>query len=96
MDQKINWSRQADASLEKLLRYLVETEGSEYADRYRDFIQSRLTQAAKYPDSGMPSQQRPGIRRYILDKYNYAIYSIVPGGILVRDIMHYKMNKRGF
>ena len=44
----------------------------------------------------MPSLQRPEIRRYILDKYNYAIYSIVPGGILVRDIMHYKMNKRGF
>jgi hypothetical protein len=44
----------------------------------------------------MKSQTRPGIRRYIFDKYNYAIYSIVPDGILVRDFMHYKMNKRGF
>ena len=96
MDQKINWSKRADSSLEKLLRYLAETESPEYADRYLDFIQIRLREAAKYPESGMKSQTRPGIRRYIFDKYNYAIYSIVPDGILIRDIMHYKMNKRGF
>jgi plasmid stabilization system protein ParE len=97
MDQKIIWSKRADASLERLMRYLADNHGEDYAARYYTAIQNRLAQTVKYPDSmGIANAKRPGTRRVVFDRYLYIIYRTTKGGIEIKDIMHYKMNKRGF
>ena len=45
---------------------------------------------------GTPNAKRPGTRRVIFDRYIYIIYRTAQNGIEIKDIMHYKMNKRGF
>jgi plasmid stabilization system protein ParE len=97
MDQTIIWSKQAVASLERLMYYLADNHGEAYASRYHEAIQSRLAQTAKYPDSiGTPNAKRPGTRRVIFDRYIYIVYRTTKGGIEIKDIMHHKMNQRGF
>ena len=97
MDQTIIWSQRAVGSLDKLMRYLADHHGEDYASRYHDALQNRLAQTARYPDSmGTPNAKRPGTRRVIFDRYIYIIYRKAQNGIEIKDIMHYKMSKRGF
>ena len=42
MDQTIIWSKRAVGSFEKLMRYLADNHGEEYANRYNEAIQNRL------------------------------------------------------
>ncbi len=79
------------------MRYLAETTSEDYAARYHDAIQARLALTAKYPDSmGTPNAKRPGTRRVIFDRYIYIVYRTTKDGIEIKDMLHYKMNKRGF
>lgn len=97
MDQKIIWSKRAVLSLERLMNYLVDNHGEEYASRYHDAIQSRLAMTARYPEAlGTPNAKRPGTRRVIFDQHIYIVYRIASKGIEIKDIMSYRMKKRGF
>jgi hypothetical protein len=80
----------------KIAAYLAENYSEEYADRCLDWMISVITDLAKHPTKGMFIDRKRGLRRWRLDGHNYVTYTITLDGIVVKNILPYKLNKRGF
>ena len=97
MDEKVVWSRRAENSMARILEYLSAQVSDRYADEYVDHVQRMLDELATHPTKGMLINPKRKIRRWKLDRHNYATYIIrKDGGILIHNIFDYARNKQGF
>jgi hypothetical protein len=91
----ILWSARANASVLKLATWLMDHYGEDYAERYMTSIHNTIGGVARHPTKGMVVRKGE-VRRWPLDRHNYLLYSIVPGGIVVKDILPYKRLRKSF
>jgi plasmid stabilization system protein ParE len=96
VDQKVIWTFRARKSLRKLIEWLSANYNEEYAERTLRWILSVTNEVAEHPSKGMIINRKRGIRRWPIDAHNYVTYSISASGIVVKNIMAYKNNKKGF
>lgn len=96
MAQSVSWSATANADLQKLVKYLKTNTSEEFAQKVTDWYIREIDRLAENPAKGMVIDRIRGIRRWRLDKHNYVTFSIIPNGIIVKNILPYKLNKRGF
>lgn len=96
MAQGVSWSVAANADLRRLAKYLKTNTNEEYAQRVTDWYIREIDRLADHPTKGMVIDQLRSIRRWRLDRHNYVTYTIIPDGIMVKNILAYKLNKRGF
>jgi plasmid stabilization system protein ParE len=93
---EIVWSPNAKKSMASIGSYLAENYGEEYADRILDRMVSVVTELAKHPTKGMVIDRKRDLRRWRLDGHNYLTYTIAMDGIVVKNILPYRLNKKGF
>lgn len=80
-----------------ILNYLRETVSEDYADAYLTHVDHVLAEVAAYPTKGMLINTKRTIRRWKLDRHNYATYIIrKDGSIVIHNIFDYARNKKGF
>ncbi len=96
MGSKVIWSAKAEKDLAKLLEYLAEHFGKAYASKYLSKLLVRTENLLLQPTRGIPTGKRKNLRRLVLDKHNFLIYSISDQGIIIKNIMPYKQNRSGF
>jgi hypothetical protein len=97
MEEKVAWSARAEKSMARILSYLRETVSDDYADEYLTYVDGILASVSTHPTKGMIVNPRRNIRRWKLDRHNYATYIIrKDGGILIHNIFDYARNKKGF
>lgn len=96
MDQQVIWSPKAEANLQKLLDYLLDNFGKKYVQKYLDELEETTRKLALHPSKGVLTFKKSNIRRLVLDKHNYLLYSTYEDGIVIKNILPYKRNKKGF
>ena len=83
--------------MERILIFLRETVSDEYADNYLTHVERVLAEVAAHPTKGMVINPQRKIRRWKLDRHNYATYLIKEdGGIIIHNIFDYARNTKGF
>jgi plasmid stabilization system protein ParE len=93
---EVIWSAKAKKSVVEIGNYLTEHYGQDYADGVLNGIEQVVKKVAEHPTIGTPTFKKNNIRRWKLNKYNYMLYSITTLGIVVKDVLSYRMNKKGF
>ena len=88
------WSQTALESLGKLLDYLADNSSSQYAEKYRLQIQTKITELVDHPEIFMRISATR--RRCQIDKFNYIIFTILNDRIVINDILPYARLKKGF
>jgi plasmid stabilization system protein ParE len=93
---EVVWSPRSKRSMARIAAYLAENYTEEYADRCLDWMVSVVNELAENPTKGMFIDRSRSLRRWRLDGHNYVTYTITPDGIVVKNILPYKLNKKGF
>ena len=93
---KVVWSPRSKQSIQRIGAYLAQNFSEEVADRWLDGLIDVVGELAKHPTKGMVIDWQRDIRRWRLDKHNYITYTVLSVGIVVKNILPYKLNKRGF
>jgi plasmid stabilization system protein ParE len=93
---RVIWATEAKADLRRLTKYLKKEHSQEYAERTARNYLWIIAQLAEHPTKGMVIDQARGLRRWKLDRHNYVTFSIDEEGIVVKNILAYKLNRSGF
>lgn len=93
---KVVWSPRSKQSIGRIAAYLVQNFSEDVADRWLEDLMDVVNELAKHPTKGMVIDRQRDIRRWRLDKHNYITYTMLSVGIVVKNILPYKLNKRGF
>ena len=96
MAAEIVWSPKSKKSVANIGAYLAEHHSEEYADKVLNGIERIVRELAEHPTKGTPTFKKGNIRRWRVSRHNYVLYSITPTGIAVKDVLAYRMNKKGF
>ena len=88
---ELRFSRLAEADLEKIALYTLDTWGEEQVIRYLDRLEESCSILAGNPSAGRPCDDiRPGLRRMECGRH-VIFYRQEPGGIFVSRILHQSM-----
>lgn len=82
--------------MRRLAIYLKTNSGEDYAHKITSYYIREINRIVEHPTKGMVIDNRRGLRRWQLDRHNYVTYTILPDGIMIKNILAYKLNKRGF
>jgi plasmid stabilization system protein ParE len=96
MSKKVAWSWRANENAIRLKRWLKETEGQDYADRYMEGILRILGRLAEHPTKGILTYKHQGVLRRKLDRHNYVLYKITDDGILILNLLSYHRKRKRF
>lgn len=96
MAQRVTWSATANADLRKLVTYLKAHANAEFAEKVADWYLHEIERLAEHPTKGMLIDRQRGICRWRLDRHNYVTYTVTKDGIVVKNILAYKQNRKGF
>lgn len=97
MDEKVAWSSRAEKSMARILKYLRDNVSEDYSEAYLRQVDRILAKVAEHPTKGMVINSKRKLRRWKLDRHNYATYIIRDdGGILIHNIFDYARTKKGF
>ena len=96
MDKKVVWSITAQKNLKRLIEWLATNYSEEHAERSLRWIMAITNEVADHPTKGMVINHERNIRRWRVDAHNYITYTITPNGIIIKNILAYNMNKKGF
>ncbi len=82
--------------MQQILDYLQENVNEIYAEKYLNRVVDTLNAVADHPTNGMIVDSARKIRRWRLERHNYALYLVRDGYILLVNILPYRLNKKGF
>lgn len=88
---KLRFDPQAVRDLVAIRDYLIETAGSEVAERVRSHLKQRMARLLERPATGIPTTI-PGVRVLSPTRYPYRIYFSIDGSTIV--ILHIRHTAR--
>jgi len=81
----------AATDLRKIIEYTLDQWGEEQVFIYRDRLESRFNQIAKFPELGRTHVELPDHIFYVVEGKHYVFYKIVDNDIEIVRLLHARM-----
>ncbi|MDX2002509.1 MAG: type II toxin-antitoxin system RelE/ParE family toxin [Chitinophagales bacterium] len=91
MEKKIKWRKKAKARLQEIYNFLYKKWGEKATEDFLDLLERDLELLLIFPNMGILSEEKPLIRKFLVTKHNYLIYTIRKGYLIVLNIQDTRM-----
>lgn len=91
MEEKIIWRKRAKKRLQNIYEFLSEHWSERVAENFLDVLETDLELLLIFPQMGIQSEAKPAVRKHLITKHNYLIYTIKNGQLIVLNIKDTRM-----
>lgn len=91
-EEKIDWSENAQADFNAIVKYLADVWSPQIAERFVDDFYKKLDLLEADPEIGRRSDRRPDIRVIPVTKYNRLYYALQTDRIVLINLLDSRSN----
>jgi plasmid stabilization system protein ParE len=88
----IVFTKSADKDEASIYKYIAETFGEIYAERFREKLLNAILLLSRHPFVGRPARNNPSLRVLLLNKQNKLVYTIAENDLIILRLLNTRTN----